>query len=298
MKTTITFLFIFLSFLSFCQIKATIIDTKTQEKIPYVNIWVENENIGTSSNENGEFYFEKLEADKILVFSAIGYETLKINVNNISNNVKLIPTITSLNEVVLKAKKNENELVIGKFKKSKINTYLANGKTPSIYARFFEFKEAYLKNIFLKKIKLVTLNNLNHDAVFNIRLYNIGENGQPDGYLHDENILTYAKKGKKLTEINLTNLNIQFPEKGFFIAVEWIITDENKYEYNFIDETSLNKNKAYTYSPSIGTIPAETNENSWVYNNGKWNKTFNKNHISKDYQNKYLLLAMELTLTN
>lgn len=55
-----------------------IIDSKTKEKIPYVNIWVENENIGTTSNEKGEFEL-KINNTKIILFSAIGFETRKIS---------------------------------------------------------------------------------------------------------------------------------------------------------------------------------------------------------------------------
>jgi hypothetical protein len=34
----------------YSQMKGIVIDAETKEKIPYVNIWLENENIGTTSN--------------------------------------------------------------------------------------------------------------------------------------------------------------------------------------------------------------------------------------------------------
>jgi CarboxypepD_reg-like domain len=37
------------------QIKGVVEDSLTGKPIPYVNIWVENENIGTTSEENGTF---------------------------------------------------------------------------------------------------------------------------------------------------------------------------------------------------------------------------------------------------
>ena len=41
----------------FGQITAKVIDSETSQNIPYVNIWVENENTGTTSNEKGKFIF-------------------------------------------------------------------------------------------------------------------------------------------------------------------------------------------------------------------------------------------------
>jgi hypothetical protein len=35
-----------------------IFDKETKEKISYVNIWIENENIEATSNENGAFIIE------------------------------------------------------------------------------------------------------------------------------------------------------------------------------------------------------------------------------------------------
>ena len=55
MKKLFTLIILLISNLGFSQLKAVIIDSETRENIAYVNIWVENENIGTTSNEKGEF---------------------------------------------------------------------------------------------------------------------------------------------------------------------------------------------------------------------------------------------------
>jgi hypothetical protein len=67
---------------------------------------------------------------------------------------------------------------------------------------------------------------------------------------------------------------------------------------------SKKKLKGISYEPSIGTVPSETDENSWIFNQGKWrriwqNKDPNKKiRYSKKYRNKYSLIAIELSLTN
>jgi hypothetical protein len=64
-------------------------------------------------------------------------------------------------------------------------------------------------------------------------------------------------------------------------------------------EGSKKKLKGTSYEPAVGTIPAETDENSWRFNQGKWRKVWkNNNETMKKYRNKYNLLAIELTLTN
>lgn len=297
-RFTLFFLLIFLNNLFF-QINATIIDEKTNEKVPFVNIWVENENIGTSADANGKFTLEKLESDKILVFSAIGYENLKINSNEIKEVVKLVPTITNLKEVVLIQRKNNLFLVIEEFKKSKINHFWGC-KTPWMVARYFDYKESYNKTQYLKSIKLLTRNDNKQDAIFNLRIYNKGKNGEPENYIFDENIIGIAKKGKKITEIDVSQLYIQIPQKGFFIAVEWIITEINKHEYSYKNSKTNLEVKDFKYSPSFGIIPSDLNDNSWIYIKGSWSRNLNKsiNSFDKKYKNKYMLLAMELTLTN
>jgi hypothetical protein len=54
-----------------------------------------------------------------------------------------------------------------------------------------------------------------------------------------------------------------------------------------------------SYEPAIGTVPADTDENSWIFTQGKWRKMHkNSSGTLKRYKDKYNLLAIELTLTN
>ncbi len=80
------------------QIKGFIVDDKNQP-IPYVNFWVENENIGTTSEENGSFSIYVEDQNKILVLSAVGFETKKVNVSQVEK-VVLKRIIFQLDEVV------------------------------------------------------------------------------------------------------------------------------------------------------------------------------------------------------
>jgi hypothetical protein len=298
MKKTITTLIIILIYnFSYCQLKAKIIDSETKENIPYVNIWIENENVGTTSDETGQFELT-VDSSKIIVFSAIGFETRKILSDSIKNILELKPTITELEEVLIKSKKQTKKLTLGKFSKRKVNHYFACGTKPWISARFYEYKEEYSKVSFLNKIKVLT-NSEVKDSKFNIRLYEVNENGEPENYLYDDNIIGTAKKGQKTTEVDISNLNIQFPKNGFFIAIEWLIIDTNKNEYTFSKKGTDETFKRTYYDPKIGTVPVETNENSWIFTQGNWKRVWKTSGAnSKNKKDRYDLIAIELILTN
>ncbi|WP_052201452.1 carboxypeptidase-like regulatory domain-containing protein [Flavobacterium psychrophilum] len=70
-KTLLLFL---VSFSITAQIKGVVKDSISGKPIPYVNIWVQNENIGTTSEENGEFTISSTDKNKNLIFSALGFE--------------------------------------------------------------------------------------------------------------------------------------------------------------------------------------------------------------------------------
>ncbi|TXD59534.1 carboxypeptidase-like regulatory domain-containing protein [Polaribacter sp. IC066] len=296
MKKLLVLIFVLISNICFSQLKAVIIDSKTKDKIPYVNIWVENESIGTTSSEKGEFELE-IKSPKFILFSAIGFETKKIYSDSIKNILELKPLTTALDEVIIRYKKLTQELIIGKFKKSKINHYYGCGLKPWITARFFNYSDNFEKTPYLKKIRLLTKSDVKNSK-FNIRLYSVSKNGEPEKYMYDKNIIGVAKKGKKTTEIDLSKLNIEFPKEGFFIAVEWLIIENNRYEYKYNMEGSIKKLKGLSYEPAIGTILAQTDENSWIFNQGKWRKVWQNNGLGKKYEDKYNLIAVELTLTN
>jgi hypothetical protein len=130
-------------------------------------------------------------------------------------------------------------------------------------------------------------------------LYHVDDNGEPERFVYDKNIIGIAKKGNQLTEIDLSEFTIEFPERGFFVAIEWLIVDENKFEYTATMQGSKKELNRISYEPAIGTIPSETDQNSWIFSGGDWKKVWiNGSEVSSRYNEKYSLLAIELTLIN
>ena len=296
MKKLLIITFLLISNIGFSQLKSIIINSETKEKIPYVNIWVENENIGTTSNEKGKFELE-IDGSKIIIFSAIGFETKKILSDSIKNVLELKPFVFELDEIVIKPRKQNRKLKIGKIRKSKIKAFYTSQAKPIIVTRYFGYKEKYNQTTFLDKIRILTYSQF-IDSKFNIKLYGINNEGKPEGYIYSENITGIAKKGKNITEVDISDLNIDFPKDGFFLAVEWLIIKSNEYELNTFIAEKEKREKVVHYAPGIGFSPAKTDENNWVFRLGKWEKG-NKSKIPlKKYKGKHQLLAIELILTN
>ena len=137
MKILISLLFLHLAV--FSQTKGIVVD-ENKKPIPYVNIWVENENIGTTSEKNGTFEINTTDKNKILVFSAVGFETQKVKVSDCK--IVILQFISyPLNEVVIENPQFDKEIEIGDSKKQNFQHW--SGKTPSVLVKFFRFKNEY-----------------------------------------------------------------------------------------------------------------------------------------------------------
>ncbi len=279
------------------QIQGKILDAHSKEAIPYVNIWIEHTNNGTTSDINGHFEIDSKPADSIIVFSAVGYETSVFPINRLKDSILLHPFITELSEITVTPQIGKLKTTIDKFKKRKINHYFACGTVPWMLARKFEFKQEYKKTPFLDRIKILTRSE-KKDAVFHIRIYDVNEDGEPGSPLHEKNIIGKARKGKKYTKVDLDSLQIKFPEGGLFIAFEWLIIDENKSEHTYSLPGSLKKKKSIRYNPMVGTMPSKETQKHWVYRGGKWSNMIYISKPQKDMGKVVNLLAIELRLSN
>ncbi|MGX7666693.1 carboxypeptidase-like regulatory domain-containing protein [Flavobacterium pedocola] len=297
MKQLILFIFILKTTISLGQIKAKVVDQNSLLGIPFVNIWVENTQIGTTANEKGEFIINT-PIGKTIVLSSVGYETKKINITDIPSLIKLTPKVVELNEIIIASKKGKTKNVIGKFEDSEISYYYAANNNPEIKARFFPFDPTLLKTPFLNKIKLRIYSDIKN-AKFNIRLYSCDSLGMPGYTLSEQNIIGIVKKGVNNIEIDLSDLNIMFPKEGLFVSYEWLIIDENEFKASFQMPNSKERKEISLYEPKVGLLPAKTNMNSWTYKNGVWQKeAILAGNTPTPYLNNYGVLAVELTLTD
>ena len=109
-------LYILIAFLFFTQIvstqniiiEGTVVDEFDYE-VPFAAVGILKKNIGTTSTMEGTFSFlvTKNELNDVLEISSIGFETIKINVQDFINRkdkkIILKEKLTALDEVVVKA---------------------------------------------------------------------------------------------------------------------------------------------------------------------------------------------------
>ena len=78
-----TLFFLFVSFSLTAQIRGVVKDSISGEPIPFVNIWVENETVGTTSEADGTFFLQASK-EKNIVISVLGYERKTLKGSEIS----------------------------------------------------------------------------------------------------------------------------------------------------------------------------------------------------------------------
>ena len=96
----------------FSQTEGIVIDKETNSPVPFANIWIANEEIGTTSDKSGVFVFNSDYRSKTLIVSAIGYERLQIQIDSLYTEVALVSRIYQIPEVTV-LPKSYDEIVIG-----------------------------------------------------------------------------------------------------------------------------------------------------------------------------------------
>ena len=284
-------LFLVISFSVSAQIKGIVVD-EHNNPIPYVNIWVDNENIGTTSQYNGTFTIN-VSDDKIVVFSAVGFETKKVKA---SNGVKVIlkDTIYKLDEVVIEKRKETVENEIGDSKK--IRHTHSSGDKPWIYAKLFNYEEKFKETPFIKSIVFYSESEI-QNAKLKIRVFQF-QDSIPTNDLIEEDIIVSVKKGSRKNIIDISKYKLKIPEDGIVIGLEWLIIPENFYDHAYRDFKTKKMIAMPNYEPSL-VINYFENEKSFRYTGGKWIKEkMNKTNFDKPWYFKVKTPAINLILTN
>jgi hypothetical protein len=270
------------------QIKGVVKDGVTKQPIAYVSIWVENKNIGTTSEENGSFELNISENEN-LIFSVLGYETKTISVKNISE-ILLIPKINEIEEVIITSSLNTKQLEIGDVKKV---FYLPEPQDiPWLFAKKFNLDENNLEIKYIKELIYFTYSVV-ENGIFRARVFEVNENGLPGDDLISEEIIVNVKKGKHKTIVDISKYNIQIPEKGIVVCFESLIVDQNRYLQIGRSIKSKKKNMSFNYSPHIGYFH-HNNIETYNQKSGKWvsfSKEYNK-------EKKHPIPAINVTLSN
>jgi len=202
--------------------KGVLLEESSRQPIEFANVGVVGKGFGTVTNDKGEFNLaipDSLMGEKIRI-SMIGYKTKEFALGEFKAGtiVYLAADITSLNEVVVQAKKTKIKIlgnetntkhVQGGFKNNSLGAELAiklNIKHP----------QTHLRRFFVN----INANSLGI-PVFRFNLYNADDKGMPKENILKKNIIIEPKQKTGLIELDLTPYEI-YVDNDVFIAIEWI----------------------------------------------------------------------------
>jgi hypothetical protein len=281
------------SFSITAQIKGVVKDSISGKPIPYVNIWVENENIGTTSEENGEFTISSTEKNKNLIFSALGFEKKIIRASK-AILVNLKPMVYQLDEVVILSERLETKKIEIGDTDNQIYQSFDNG--PRIDTKFFPYRPAYKKTKFIKNVTIETDSRI-ENATIKIHFYSVDANGFPSQEMLDKDFIVSVKKGTKKNIFDVTKFNLTIPKKGLFVGFEKLIIEKNKLEKTIIDSKTNKSQVQKTYFPFVMYNFVER-AFLYTFSGGKWNRQ--TKHNETDSSNKIMVYepAINLILTN
>jgi hypothetical protein len=272
------------------QTKGVVVD-ESGKPIPYVNIWVENENIGTTSEENGEFSISA-SANKNLIFSILGFDKRIIKASEVAN-VVLKATSFQLDEVVIARRFETKKIEIGQINNPILEAF-DNG--PRIDVKFFPYSDSYKKTKYIKKVSILTDSRIDN-ATVKIHFYKVDSNGFPSEELLTKDCIVNIKKGVVRNSFDLTDLNLKLPKTGIFIGFEKLIITKNKLEKTIVNSNTGKTTTQIVYYPFVLYNYVER-DFLYTFSVGKWSRKTNEKTIGSSDKIKMYEPAINLVLTN
>lgn len=202
-------------------------DSKFHEVLPYVNIGIPSEGIGTVTDKEGYYFIEFSDEllNKEILFSMVGFKSQSISINNLEKiegeillNLTLDTQVYDLNEVVVsngiweqKAIGNDTDskLITGGFTSNQLGNEIAQ------YVRVKKQRPTYIESFWLSVVE-----NAFDSVLLRLNIYSEDE-GFPDENILKEPIYIELPNTPQVIEIDLKEYDI-FVEDNFFISLEWI----------------------------------------------------------------------------
>ena len=287
----VKYLFFILFSLSIsAQTKGVVVD-ESGKPIPYVNIWVENENIGTTSEENGEFSIAA-SANKNLIFSILGFEKRVLKASEASNVIMKAVSFP-LDEVVVARHFETKKIEIGQINNSVLEAF-DNG--PRIDVKFFPYEAAYKKTKFIKKVSILTDSRIDN-ATVKIHFYKADANGFPGEELLTRDYIVTIQKGVVRNGFDLTDLNLKMPKTGLFIGFEKLLISKNKLEKTIVNSNTQKTSIQVIYYPLVLYNYIER-DYLFTFSGGKWSRQTSDKNQGSSGKIKVYEPAINLVLTN
>ena len=266
-------------------INASVIDAQTKRPIPFVNMIFVNHKIGTSADANGSFRFtvkERLKDESVYI-SCVGYEQRTLKVSELLNStVSLNQELNTLSEVNLYKMHFENQKRVNSFRGKQIVGLgnFSGGAYPSALARFYERPEKFEKACFLKSVEIQfykILGKPSQKATFRLRVLSVDTDNKPGKDLLGADLIIDKPEGKQNLKVELIPYKINVPQEGFFVVVEHIFIEENKFSESYTikvnDSVGYKEYLVDRYAPvfkGVETSPDDKEISAFYRSIGGW----------------------------
>ncbi|WP_246147091.1 carboxypeptidase-like regulatory domain-containing protein [Seonamhaeicola marinus] len=220
----------------FLEIKGTVIDQNTKDRLVFTDLIIKGTNISTVSNIDGEFLLKvpAKHVEGVVVINHLGYEKKEVDISSLKGKIKiaLVPAVTALDEVNLVSRP-------GDAKKLVLETL---SKKSSLYNNSNTLMTAFYRETIKKRRKNASLS----EAVVKIHK-------QPYANYRKDNIeLVKARKNTDYSRLDTLALKLQGgPFSNLYTDLvkypEFIFTEDDidDYEFSFGESTNINKKMVY-----------------------------------------------------
>ncbi|HEV8512544.1 MAG TPA: carboxypeptidase-like regulatory domain-containing protein [Cyclobacteriaceae bacterium] len=225
-------------------IRGKVIESNTNNPIPYANIGIRNSSVGTISNADGTF-LASVPDDHLkdtVTFSALGYlhQSIPVAQLNSNNSVTIILSTkeTFLQEVTISSKREKaKEFDLGnRYSKGGLNMSSAEEATAGasvallVQNKYPSYYSDLIYPVFLEDAKVRINGNTTGHFKIRVRLFEVDSlTGQPGKDMLNESIVIESDMRSGWLRFDLSKYNLQV-NGSFFLAFEWIMDEKDRSE--------------------------------------------------------------------
>jgi hypothetical protein len=218
------------------EIEGKVIDVNSKTPLIFTDIVINDSNISTVTNTDGEFLLKIPESffDGVITLSHLGYQTKEIKISSIQNNEKILltPAVTELDEVsITTITKDARALVIEMLSKK---------------SELYNTENTLMTAFYRETIKKRRQNASLSEAV--VKIHKQPYNSSKKDYIE----LVKARKNTDYSKLDTLALKLQGgPFSNLYTDIikypEYIFTEENipLYNFNFDKSTRINDKLVY-----------------------------------------------------
>ncbi|PIF00488.1 MAG: hypothetical protein CR994_05300 [Maribacter sp.] len=253
-----------------------ILDHKTKEPIPYVNLSFLNTLKGTSTDEDGHFLIDLPTSflGKQVHISSLGYKDTIVVANKIFKvkHFDMVEESYELDEVVVSRSLGDS-YVLNPISSYSLTSGFSSSSTPWVLALYFPNIGRQKK--YLEKVTVFFQKNNRFkrpNSKFRLRIYDVEpETKKPKKDILRKSIVLESNIEEDFVSIDLRALNLKIPKSGIYVGLEWLFVPYNWYRNTVEHPITKKKVTEDRFAPTFGAVYNKNhNFKVMVYGMGEW----------------------------